>query len=380
MADFSSVDWMILVIVLTGALAGWERGFLLGLISLGVGLGAALAAVRLAPYILGSESLWVPLSALVGVVALIGAVNALVAWAHRSATRRLRFSDSPSYRMANGLGGAALGGAVSIFLIWMLSAVVLASGQPEGRLYVQRSTVLRHLNDALPPATLLSVLRHFDPLPQIAGPAISLAPPDATLPSRPGVQRAAASVVRVSGEACGLLTSGSGWVISRGWVVTNAHVVAGHDGTTVSLADGAEYESELYGFDSHDDVALLRVPGLPAEPLVVVDAGQGEAAAVLGYPGGGPFDAQPARVGRPRLALSQNVYGHPTSRRLVPISALVRPGNSGGPVVDAKGRVLATVFGSRPGQQGGYGVPTDEAENLLKEVSAPVEPGPCLGH
>ena len=67
---------------------------------------------------------------------------------------------------------------------------------------------------------------------------------------RPEVRRAAPSVVRVLGTACGLGVSGSGWVAGNGLVVTNAHVVAGQDDTTIDSSGAPPLLAQTVAFDA----------------------------------------------------------------------------------------------------------------------------------
>jgi S1-C subfamily serine protease len=191
--------------------------------------------------------------------------------------------------------------------------------------------------------------------------------------------------VRVLGTACGLAIEGSGWVAAPGIVVTNAHVVAGEEDTTVEVAGGPPgLSAQAIAFDPTDDIAVLRSPelGLPALTFAS-DTQSGTAGAILGYPENGPFRVQPARIGRTQTALTQNAYGQgPVSRLLTPLRGIVQPGNSGGPVVDQDGRVLTTVFASTVGAQerGGYGVADETVSSELSRVSSaspPVSTGPC---
>src|SRR4029078_11088674 len=86
--------------------------------------------------------------------------------------------------------------------------------------------------------------------------------PDRRVLRQPGVRGAAPSVVRVLGTACGLGVEGSGWVARPGLVVPAAHVVAGEQDTTVTTLFGETLGAEAVAFDSRNDVAVLRVPGL----------------------------------------------------------------------------------------------------------------------
>ena len=74
---------------------------------------------------------------------------------------------------------------------------------------------------------------------------------------------------------------------------------------------------------------------------------------ILGYPENGPFDVQSGADRRTQTVITQNAYGHgPVSRLLTPLRGLVRPGNSGGPVlVDVNGQVLTTVFAATVGSR-----------------------------
>jgi S1-C subfamily serine protease len=206
--------------------------------------------------------------------------------------------------------------------------------------------------------------------------------PRAAIARDPDVRAASDSVVRVLGSACGLGVSGSGWVAAEGLVVTNAHVVAGQDDTTVQLGgDGPRLEAQAVAFDAHDDVAVLRVPGLRARPLAFApEAPSGTPAALLGFPRNGPFTVRAARVGATRGVMSADAYGRgPVRRSVTALRGVVRPGNSGGPVVDAQGRVLATVFAARLGEgpRGGYGVPNDVVRRALAGAGGPVGTGSC---
>ncbi len=194
--------------------------------------------------------------------------------------------------------------------------------------------------------------------------------------------------MRVLGTACGLAIEGSGWVAEPGVVVTNAHVVAGEQDTTVEVGGHSPgLSARAIAFDPHDDIALLRVEGLELPALRLdEDPASGRPGAILGYPENGPFDVQPGRIGRTQTVITQNAYGQgPVSRLLTPLRGLVRPGNSGGPLVDAGGGVLATVFASTVGgsSPGGYGVANATVATELADANSSaagggeVSTGPC---
>jgi S1-C subfamily serine protease len=191
----------------------------------------------------------------------------------------------------------------------------------------------------------------------------------------------------VDGTACGLAIEGSGWVAQPGVVVTNAHVVAGEQDTTVEVGgDSPSLPAQPIVFDPTVDIAVLRIPDLDVPALSLVqEPASGTAGAILGYPENGPFDVQPGRIGRTQDVITQNAYGQgPVTRLLTPLRGLVRPGNSGGPLVNGDGQVLTTVFAGTigGGPHGGYGVANTTVAHELAVADgagpgAQVSTGPC---
>jgi S1-C subfamily serine protease len=165
-------------------------------------------------------------------------------------------------------------------------------------------------------------------------------------------------------------------------VVTNAHVVAGQDDTTVTLRTGEELDAAAVAYEPANDLAVLRVDGVGAPPLELApSAPRGTPAAVLGYPENGPFTVSPARIGRTASVVSEDAYGRgPVQRQMTSFRGRVRTGNSGGPAVDADGRVLTTVFAAAVGERppGGLGVPNSVVARSVRRVSGAVDTGPCL--
>ena len=106
---------------------------------------------------------------------------------------------------------------------------------------------------------MLNALARIDPFPSITGPAAPVAPPDPRLAHAVGVRRAAPSVVRVLGMACGVGVEGTGWVAKPDLIVTAAHVVAGQSDTVVELQSGGRLPADVVAFDRRNDVAVLRV-------------------------------------------------------------------------------------------------------------------------
>jgi hypothetical protein len=378
--DMTGVDWIIVGLVLLLALFGWAQGFVTGALSLlGFGVGAWLGT-RLAGLVLpdGSRSPYAPAIGLVGALCL-GAGFAAgfegLGWRLRS---RLTL---PGIGFVDGVLGAMLTALVGLGVVWILGAIAV-HGTGELRFEVQRSQVLTRLNKALPPSgPLLNALARFDPFPHIDGPEARVAPPRAGIARDPQVAAAAGSVVKILGTACGLGVEGSGWVAADGLVVTNAHVVAGQDDTTVLLRGrGPRLKATAVAFDSDNDLAVLRVPGLGARPLPLArDPKPGTSAAVLGFPHNGPYDVRAARLGQTRTSVTQDAYGRgPVQRRLVSLRGVVRSGNSGGPMVDGRGRVVATIFAATTtGPRGGYGVPDAVVRRVLAGAREPVSTGPC---
>jgi S1-C subfamily serine protease len=378
------IDLGILFFVLCLGAIGWQRGLVASALPLAGFVGGAALGARIGPELLpdGAESSYAPLvSVLTGV--LLGAFLA-VAIDGLSQRLRARMLGGP-IGVLDGIGGAILLGALALLLAWGFGAVALhasGNGARDLRRAVQRSAILGALNDALPPSgPLLNVLRRVDPTPAVRGPDAEVAAPDAASVDDPEVRTAGRSTVRVLGTACGLGVAGSGWVAGQGLVVTNAHVVAGADDTTVALEGGSELDATAVHYDPRNDLAVLAVEGLDAPALALVDRPRkGTDAAVIGYPENGPLAFAPARLGRTGTVTSQDSYGRgPVERRMTPFRADVRPGNSGGPVVDLDGNVVTTVFAasSGPGRANGLGVPNPVVARALGGRLEPTDTGPC---
>lgn len=378
------LDWLIVAFVALLAIFGYWRGLIVAALSfVGFALGSFFGT-RLGPLLLseGTASPYAP------VFGLLGALLAGIILAHGLegiGWRLRRIFVPPGLGWLDGVFGALLGAALGLGIAWILAAVALHSApSTQLRADIQHSQILRRLNGVLPPsAAVLDVLASLDPLPSIAGPSPNVAPPPRGIAREPGVRAASRGVVRVTGTACGLSIEGSGWVAAPDVVVTNAHVVAGEQDTTVE-AQGREptLPATAIAFDPHDDIALLRVPGLGLPSLrLVQDPPSGTAGAVLGYPENGPFLARPARIGTTQQVITDDAYGRgPVTRLLTPLRAVVQPGNSGGPLVDREGHVLTTVFASTRGRgaPGGYGVANATVASVLAHASgAPVGTGEC---
>ena len=376
----TGVDWIIVGLLLLLALFGWAQGFVTGALALiGFALGAWLGT-RLAGLVLpdGSRNPYAPAIGLVG--ALI--VGAGFAAGFEGLGVRLRSQLTlPGFGFVDGVLGALLTACVGLGVVWILGAVAVHSNG-DVRYEVQRSEILSRLNKALPPSgPLLNALARFDPFPRIDGPEANVAAPAKGIGRDPQVRAAAASVVKILGTACGLGVEGSGWVARDGVVVTNAHVVAGQTDTKVLLrGSGPQLDATAIAFDPRNDLAVLRVPGLKARPLPLADApGPGRSAAILGFPENGPYDVRAGRLGATRTTVTSDAYGRgPVQRRLTSLRGVVRSGNSGGPMVDGKGRVVATIFAATTsGPRGGFGVPNSVTKKVLAGARGPVGTGPC---
>jgi S1-C subfamily serine protease len=372
------VDWVALGLVLLAALGGAVQGLVWSGLSLAGLLAGAFLGGRLAPVILtnGPRSQYAP------VVALAAAVSLAVAFEVIGSTigARIRGRERASgVRALDSAGGVFAGALIGLAVVWVLGAMALQlPGQADLRRAVQRSAVLQRLNEIVPPRRLLNALARIDPFPSFAGPPAPREPPDPRVLSKPGVRRAAPSVVRVLGTACGLGVEGTGWVARPGLVVTAAHVVAGEDDTTVVPSSGSSLAAQVVVFDFHDDVAILRVPELDAAPLRLVEPRPGTAVAIVGYPLNGPLQAAAGRIGATANVLGLDAYGNAVVRRVVTsLSGTIQHGNSGGPAVDASGAVQSTVFAARASGGGGYGVPASIVREDLAQTGGPVSTGPC---
>lgn len=362
------VDWIALAIAALGALSGLRRGLIATALSLGGLAGGAVIGARVAPHFLhgGAQSPYTSMAALVG--AVVGASIGRAAAGMAGSFARGGLALIPPLRFLDTVGGAVLGAAMGLALAWVAGAMLLQlPGQSKLRHDIQQSVVLQRLNRIAPPSTVLRALNRVDPFQRIAGPAPPSTPPDRRVLTSATVRHARKSVVRILANACGLAVEGSGWVARPHVVVTAAHVVAGATGIK---ADG--HAAQALVVDRRNDVAVLRVPGLDAPALPIAQPADGSSVAILGYPEDGPFDARAGRVG-----VTSDVLLNGTLRQITAVSGLVRHGNSGGPAVDADGRVEATIFAARIGTRAGYGIPADPVQSDLRKAHKPVSTGSC---
>lgn len=381
----SELDLAIVAFAALLAVLGYFQGLIVSALSLAGLLLGGFAATRLSQQLLdqGAASPYAPVIGLAGAITfgLLGgaALQDVGVWLRE----RIRVREG---RVLDRILGALMSCAVALVLVWLAAAVLISVPQLRAmRPFVLDSRIVPKINAVLPPSgALLNVLASYDPFPAFDGPRISIGAPDGDVPRDPEIRAAAASVVRIVGRACGFSVTGSGWVVRPGVVVTNAHVVAGMEFPEVQQrgVDGA-HDAVLVAFDAVNDVALLRVDSLTAQPLrMVADApASGASGAVLGFPENGPFASRAARFSDTRAVRSDDIYGQGRHTRTVTsFRGRVRHGNSGGPLVDGEGRVLTTVFAASVDSEvpGGYGVPNAQVTGLLGQASGQaVSSGPC---
>ncbi len=374
-------DLLVALLVAAAAAFGAARGLAVQLLSfVGLALGA-LAGSRIAPHLVGggATSAWVPVAGLIG--AVVGAI--LLQTASVALGRPLfRMVAIGPARIVDAVGGALFGAAVGLALAWLFAVVALQQPSLGLRSDVQRSEILPRLIGAVPPDEVLNALGRFDPLPLLGDlPGSRLPAPDPSVRQAAGARAAQSAVVKVIGTSCGLSVSGSGWVVAPELVATNVHVVTGQEDTRVLTPSGGDLDASVVHADSQNDVALLRVPGLATAPLVrAPESDEPRTVALLGYPGDGPLVSAPGTAGPTRRILGRNAYGEgPVLREVVPLRGAVRRGDSGGPAVDARGRVVGMMFAATRDERGGFGIPVEIVRDAAEGRLRPVAAGPCAG-
>ena len=382
-AGLNVLDLFIGIFIVVSVLRGARTGFLAGVFSLvGVVVGASVGS-RIAPTLLpdGGNPMY-GAGITLGSILAFSVLGEVIARSMGGSIRN-RLS-SPTSATLDGLGGALLGFALALVLVWAvgvfaLQSPTLASLQPAA----QDSRILQTLKDRMPSGLLTQAVNDLQPLPKIQGPEPEVAAPEGNIRNDPDVQAASERTLRVTGTACGYGVEGSAWVAGRNLVVTNAHVVAGETATWVQIrGSGQQLPADVVAFDERNDIAVMRVDNLGLAPLAIATARPGEAAAVIGFPQNGPLDIEPARTGTTERVVSTDAYDNgPVERIVTSFRVYVRPGNSGGPAVDADGRVISTIFASRTdSNNSGYGVPSRIVQRHLRAVASrtdPVSTGGC---
>lgn len=199
---------------------------------------------------------------------------------------------------------------------------------------------------------------------------------------QPLISKVAASTVKVTGAACGLRLSGSGFSPAPDTVITNAHVVAGTKAVVVVRPDGRALPATVQIFDPEKDLAVLEVRGLDVPSLQFGSAVPGESGAVFGHPlGRVAVEVSPARVVRRVTVDVGDIYDRPAApRQIIVLDARLQPGDSGGPLVNSSGQVTGVAFAvANLRRSTAFAVASEEVTPVLARPRAgATTTGPCL--
>lgn len=396
------LDIVLAVILVSYAWSGFRQGFVVSVLSLAGFLGGGALAMLALPMLLDRWPALDDRDALraVVVVAVVFVSAALGQALLITIGRQLRprRSESAVGRL-DAIGGMAAVLVATSVLVWFVAGALRPAAPPTVAGAMADSKVLSAIDTVVPQRTSRLFARFQQALdaegfPKVfegfgREPIVAVDAPDAASTRLPEVAAVAGSIVKIIGtsDRCDQGHEGSGWVVSRGKIVTNAHVVAGLEQIVVRARGvGRGHPATVVSFDPARDLAVLDVPGLDAAPLERgPDLTPGEEAVVAGFPLNGPYDLQPARVRRVIDARGSDIYGQQgTSREVYSLRALVRQGNSGGPLLDTQGRVVGIIFAkSLDDPETGYALTLDEADRVLRgaaDADTPVPTGACLAY
>jgi S1-C subfamily serine protease len=387
-------DVVVLVILVAAVLIGVRSGALPQLGGLvGAFGGAAIALISLP--LVRSPLAEVPpdlraIGVLAGILFLVGLGEAIGGAIGRALATRLRGGVLDGI---DRLFGGLVGAAQAVLVVWLIGGLLAAGPMRFLATQAQTSFVVRGLTGILPApteiATELTRLLSDTGIPDLFVGLDPLPRPDVQRPTDPAAQAIAAaaipSVVRVSARTCTFQSSGTGFAVGRGYVVTNAHVVAGASTIRVQSPDGRLLDATAVFDDPELDVALLWVPGFDARPLrfAAVDPDRGALGATLGFPHGGGLLIEPAAVAGAYEAQGRDIYGaHRVLRRVLELRATIDQGDSGGPMILAAGNVGGVVFAeARTDENVGYALtPTSVATAIQPSLgrTAEVDTGACI--
>jgi S1-C subfamily serine protease len=387
----NALDVVLLALLALAGITGYRRGFALQAFGFGGLLGGLIVGALLAP---PAARLFESPQAQAGMAALVlfgvAGVGNAIGWLIGV---RLRDRVKPRFGRADAAAGSAMAVVASLLAIWILALNLVNGPFPTVASQVRGSAVVRALDATLPePPSLLAQVRQlfnrfgfpdvFSGIPPL--PAEPVDPPTQAQ-ALAAVDAAAASTVRVVGQACDQILEGSAFVVDARYVVTAAHVVAGVADPRLQVPGAGSIAARTVLFDPGLDLAILRVEETPGPPLPLASGplDRGAVGAILGYTEGGPLDARRAAVLRTLDALGKDIYGQRQIDRLVvELQAVVRPGNSGGPFVLADGRVGGVVFAASSSDPDiGYAIASQEVRDVVDDAlgqTDEVDTGPCL--
>lgn len=362
--SISWVDILVVLLALVAGVSGWRHGMAVALLSFVGVLGGAILGVRLAPLLVSgiqNQSTRVVVSIVVVVVLVALGETTGVFFGRRI---RDKITGERTLKVDSALG-SVLQALTVVIAAWLVALPLASASFPGLAASVRSSEVLQSVDSVMPddarklPAELRQLLDDsgfpdvLSPFAQT--PITAVGEPDSALARSQVVRDVAGSVLKVRGRApsCQRQLEGTGFVVGPQRVMTNAHVVAGTTQTTVEVpARGGRtraLSASVVFYDPGVDVAVLAVPELTADPLPFAEAPAraGDDAIVLGYPLDGPYTATAAKV-RDRIQLrGPDIYDSSTvTRDVYTVRAVVRSGNSGGPMIAPDGHVLGVVFGA----------------------------------
>lgn len=373
------VDVVVVVMLILAAVSGFRQGLISAVLTLLGAVGGAVLAVRLSPQLMTTvdDSAAKIAIGVACVVVGVGAGELIGSAVARRITRRITWR--PARAVERTLGLLVHTGAVLV-VIWMVAVPLASVPYPAVSSAIRDSQVLGRV-DAVMPAPVRDLsdgLRTvfdesgfpaiLDPLAPT--PEVSVPEPDPGLAVDPALQGVAGSVlqVRARSESCSRTMSGTGFVIGPERIITNAHVVAGSSRAVVETAAGTA-DATVVLYDSDRDLAVLAVPGLsaPALTFAAVPAVSGADAVVAGYPLGGPYTLGAARISTEFTLRGPDIYAADTVvREVYTLRGSVRPGNSGGPLLNPDGTVLGVVFGASVAEpEVGFALTADEVAPVV---------------
>jgi S1-C subfamily serine protease len=370
------LDLILIGLMVAFGISGYRQGFIIGAMSLVGFAGGAVLGIFIAPPIakavVDGDT---PQALLAIVIVFLSATIGQFASSTIGAVVRSHVTWEPA-KLADSVGGTFASALSVLIFAWLIGSLIISTTFTPLVDQVKNSALLTTVDEAIPqgarnwqqPFKKFIDRSEFPPVFDAigAGTIIDVPPPDQSVLQGDRLNRARRAIVKVQGNAqsCNKHIEGTGFVYAPGRIMTNAHVVAG---VTRDLQvidhNNVRHTATVVRYNPSRDIAVLHVPGLNLPQLAFDREGsRGDNAIIAGFPKGKGFTAVPARIGGRLDAEGPDIYRENTvTRKVYAIRGTVLPGNSGGPLLTADGRVYGVIFAAAINEkETGYVLTADE--------------------